>query len=298
MNGNNEKENGPTRVPTRPASVMGKPLSQSMGNGKADAPRMPARPNTSMGFSSRPGGRKPAPQTSEFGFTAFGKQPTSGKPSGCSFGFGTSQRSAPIKSRKLTPGPGNYKHDSDFGHNHPNAPSFTFGGGGAGTVPLRPATPSSIGPGRYKLPSSVGKQMCSNRKSGNAFRFGTERRDKPPRSTGPSPNQLVLPSGVGQQFCSKKRNPQSMRFGTSKRHVPFRTASPGPVYDTPSGVGQQKKSTNKSAPAFKFGSSQRSNNEAPNQYPGPGNYQDMSSCGKQVNSRCKSGPSFSFGGPL
>jgi hypothetical protein len=47
-------------------------------------------------------------------------------------------------------------------------------------VPVRPSTPSSIGPGKYKIPESIGKQTSSTKKSYTGFKFGTDIRDERP----------------------------------------------------------------------------------------------------------------------
>lgn len=151
-----------------------------------------------------------------------------------------------------TPGPGAY--------GRPNKPDE----GTAAAYSLAKRTwrtkrrSSTPGPGRYKGPSSFGRQRESTIKSNGVFSFPRSKRPDLLRpSTTIGPGEYGTSSAVGKQLESKTKTKPSYSFGQSSRFAPpadARQIRAGPgSYILPDSVGKQVLSRYKSAGSFTLG---------------------------------------------
>lgn len=168
------------------------------------------------------------------------------------------------------PGPGAYgAMENSLAAIKKAAPKFSFGL----KVELSETSLTStknIGPGKYQSPSSIGRQLISNRPTSPGFSMGSCSREKMGsvlqpgfsptiQRPGPGPSKYESPSGVGKQPESKHRSANMYSFGSEGRLKPERSKGvPGPGnYDADSMLGLQSNSKKKSFGGFKFGTSQR-----------------------------------------
>lgn len=150
--------------------------------------------------------------------------------------------------RVNNPGPGAYGRTKVQGK---AAPAYSLG---MRIVDARESKSGTPGPGRYKGPSSFGRQVESHIKSHAGCAF--ERSTRPPllqNQTVIGPGEYSKSTAVGRQVSSKRRTKPAFSFGTASRFAKnpstrMLRAGPG-SYRLPDSVGSQPLSTLRSAPA-------------------------------------------------
>jgi hypothetical protein len=91
------------------------------------------------------------------------------------------------------------------------------------------------GPARCTLPSSIGAQAVSTRRSAPGFSMTARPHDRP-RESAPPPGSYETPASFGKQVLSRAASTPA--FTMASRHVvPTSPIGPGPNIDAPSGVG-------------------------------------------------------------
>ncbi|CAM9272070.1 unnamed protein product [Discosporangium mesarthrocarpum] len=179
--------------------------------------------------------------------------------------FGSPDLKAIDRTTQMEPGPGHY-NARVINLMEPCAPRYTF------PKDSGPATKEkahrSPGPGRYKIPTAVGKQVLSTKRSHNGVGFGTGNRpDLLMQSTvDVGPGEYSVPGATGErQIDSRKITRGGIKFSRAQRSgnsISQEDEAPGPGnYSLPPGIcGRSSASPYRSAPAAtlsgreKFGS--------------------------------------------
>eukprot|EP00210_Caulerpa_lentillifera_P001174 g1130.t1 len=215
-------------------------------------------------------------------YSAIGTQPISEKESSPAFGFGNSPRSARETIGRV-PGPGTYKTTKSFGSQadstRPTSTKTVFGSSTRDDIQKlymdQDLAKAKYGlesppPNAYSVPSAIGRQVLSSRRSSpgwglsNARRFkdGKERIDE-----FESGKNYQIPRACGPQTESTRKSAPQFSFGETTRDKLQKVlispehakqacggCSPGPGSGRAlSAIGRQHLSYKRSAPGWQFG---------------------------------------------
>ena len=255
----------------------------------------------------------------------FGPQYLSTKPTQPSFGFGTATRESTSKvflSRKAktdhigkaSPGPV-YNLKSSVGkqiQSHcESAPAFMFGKRHTKGGEENQKAP---GPGKYEMPSSIGKQAMSSKSNSEKWRFPTANRwsntkkDFSDHFGTPAARDFKPANGWLGDSAKFSFSGEAKRYDVGKGSPgvePSFLKAPGPgTYESKSSLGTQPETKKKTSQQVKFGTSVRGSNKVyvsrqherevlGHQSPGPNIIPN--SVGPQISSKNKSAPSTRFG---
>ena len=256
-----------------------------------------------------------------------GPQYLSTKPTQPSFGFGTATRESTSKvflSRKAktdhigkaSPGPV-YNLKSSVGkqiQSHcESAPAFMFGKRHTKGGEENQKAP---GPGKYEMPSSIGKQAMSSKSNSEKWRFPTANRwsntkkDFSDHFGTPAARDFKPANGWLGDSAKFSFSGEAKRYDVGKGSPgvePSFLKAPGPgTYESKSSLGTQPETKKKTSQQVKFGTSVRGSNKVyvsrqherevlGHQSPGPNMYILPNSVGPQISSKNKSAPSTRFG---
>ncbi|KAL1529135.1 hypothetical protein AB1Y20_000095 [Prymnesium parvum] len=270
-----------------------------------------------------------------------GTQHSSSHRSAPSYGFGTAERSRPgggkvfISKDMVTDqfgmnSPGPVYHPKSIDGRFSTAPSHSFGTSHRYSASQQKVFgASSPGPGQHMLPSSISKQMDSQKQSYSSWTFGTSTRQDQAKVyvsaqlakgvsefvDSPGPVAYEHSGAFNSQIDSRKKTNESYGLGTSQRffyehsHSGERAASPGPgTYNLRSAYGRQVTSDKPSYPSSSFPKADRDKTAVtvylgPKQQaafwgrnsPGPAVYTLTQAVGPQNSSRRPNMPKFGFG---
>mmetsp|Transcript_42421 Transcript_42421/g.57949 ORF Transcript_42421/g.57949 Transcript_42421/m.57949 type:complete len:307 (-) Transcript_42421:213-1133(-) len=166
------------------------------------------------------------------------------------------------------PGPGAY--DGSVTKTKHSAPKHSFGLRLDNAPEERPSTTKAVGPGSYRVGSSLGSQPSSRRPSSSCYSMGSASREKvggvlspdfkpTSKSITPSPDRYGVTSSLGKQTKSTTCSTPNYSFGTGKKSTFGKNVKvPGPgEYEWGSTMGIQPTSKFRTTASCKFGTSQR-----------------------------------------
>lgn len=175
-------------------------------------------------------------------------------------------------------------------------PSYSFG-----TGPARVYTKQQhrVGPGAYKMPSSVGQQVSSQNETSGRTKFGNALQRPRAENINPTgPGEYKIGSTIGRQELSTRSSEPKWKFGTSQRPKPYAASATMRAVLQPAGssMGRQARARSRTAPSCSLSGRETFGAVIANPIgPGPAAYDSPSSIGTQLRSELETCPMVGFG---